>query len=188
MSVEVIKKLPEYNFNFEEIKKDVLWILEKYNLPQVGLTHSIKTITGSDEDRIRECTGSIIDYETNSYKFLETDFTEFNNDFKSTSLYEMYKSVPNIGRFRIMTMSGPKCYSIHRDLTKRYHYVIETNLDCLFLFPGIKQQIHIPRDGNLYLVDTRYKHTFVNGSKKRRIHLVMDDLSTLQEIRILKQE
>jgi hypothetical protein len=34
-------------------------------------------------------------------------------------------------------------------------------------------------DGNLYIAETRYRHTFVNGSRGRRIHLVLDDLNTL---------
>lgn len=178
--IEICKQLPEYKFDFDQIKKDTLWILEKYNIPQIGLTHSVKTAGSTLEDRMLECTGSIFDFELKEYKFKETDFTEFNEDFKSTSLYEMYKAVPNIGRFRIMTMDGPKCYTLHRDFSMRYHYVIETNPDCLFLFPGVNQMFNIPCDKNLYLVDTRFKHTFVNGSRKRRIHIVMDDLTSLR--------
>ncbi|HEY6437707.1 MAG TPA: aspartyl/asparaginyl beta-hydroxylase domain-containing protein, partial [Ignavibacteriaceae bacterium] len=125
--------------------------------------------------------GSIKDYETNQDRFKETDFVIFNEEFKNTSLYEIYNTISGIGRFRIMNMNGPSCYTIHRDKTKRYHYVIETNSNCMFLFPGLKQQFYIPKDENLYLVDTRYRHTFVNGSRERRIHLVMDDISSLLE-------
>lgn len=177
MTIEIVKKLSDYNFEFDKIKSDTLKIIEKYNYPQIGLTHSGKANT--PEDKIIESTGSIMDRETKIKKFEETDFTIFNDEFKNTSLFEMYKSIPNIGRFRIMVMDGPKCYTIHRDLTKRYHFVLETNMDCLFLFPKLKQQYHIPADGSLYLVDTRYKHTFVNGSWDRRIHLVLDDIGPL---------
>lgn len=178
MSDHIIKKLSEYNFDFEQVKKDVLWVLEKNNyIPQIGLTHS--ALCTSESEKILESTGSIFDYENKEYKFKETDFSVFNESYKHLYLYEVYKSVPDIGRFRIMTMDGPKCYTIHKDLSKRYHYVIETNPECLFLFPGINEMIHIPQDGNLYIVNTLYRHTFVNGSRKRRIHLVMDDLSTL---------
>jgi hypothetical protein len=168
-----------FNFDFDKAKADVLRILEEHNfIPQIGLTHSPKSKTL--EEKILESTGSIFDFENREFRFKETDFNIFNDAYKNTYLYEMYKTVPNIGRFRIMTMDGPKCYTLHRDLTKRDHYVIETNPDCLFLFSGVNKIIHIPCDHNLYLVDTRHKHTFVNGSKKRRIHLVMDDLSTLK--------
>jgi len=181
MAIEIYKILPEYRFDFEKAKADVLRILEEQNfISQIGLTHSDRELT--EEQKILESTGSIFDYDNRNYKFKETDFTIFNERYKDTYLYEMYRAVPNIGRFRIMTMDGPKCYTLHRDLSKRYHYVIETNPDCLFLFPGVQQMFHIPEDSNLYIVDTRYKHTFVNGSRKRRIHIVMDDLSTLRSI------
>ena len=176
---DVIAQLPQYNFNFNELKCDVLRIIEKYNLPQIGLTHSDRNL--SDIEKIKDCTGSIFDYESKKFRFKETDFTEFNKEFLNTSLYELYKSVSNVGRFRIMTMYGPSCYTIHRDLSMRYHYVIETHPDCLFLFPENGKQIHIPCDQRLYLLDTRLRHTFVNGSKNRRIHLVLDDLESLNK-------
>lgn len=175
--IEIVKKLEEYKFDFDKIKEETISLVEKYNLPQIGLTHSTKDLT--EEEKILESTGSIMDRETKVRKFNETDFTVFNEKFRNTSLYEIYRSIPNIGRFRIMTMAGPKCYTIHNDITQRYHYVIETNKDCLFLFPSIRQQFHIPADGNLYKVDTRYRHTFVNGSWGRRIHLVLDDIAPL---------
>jgi len=183
MNPNIIRKISEYKFDFEKIKNDTLAILNEFNLPQIGLTHSIKTLNASMEDKILECTGSIFDYDLDEFKFEERDFTLFNDIFKSTALYEMYQTIPNIGRFRIMTMDGPKCYTIHGDLSMRYHYVIETNPDCIFLFPQNESFYHIPCDQNLYLVDTRKKHTFINGSRSRRIHLVMDDLSTLLPIR-----
>jgi hypothetical protein len=176
--IEVVKKLPEYNFDFEKIKADVFEIMKWHSSwPQIGLTHSGKDQT--DMNKLLESVGSRRDYGTPTDKFKETDFTIFNEAYRNTSLYEMYQAIPGIGRFRIMVMEGPGCYTIHRDQTKRYHYVIETNPDCIFLFPSLKQQYHIPADGNLYLVDTRYKHTFVNGSRKRRIHLVLDDIAPL---------
>lgn len=177
MAIEIIKQL-NYEFDFDKIKTDVMKILAEHNfIPQIGLTHSVQAKTM--EEKILESTGSIFDFKSREYKFKETDFSIFNNAYKDTYLYEMYRTVPNIGRFRIMTMDGPKCYTLHKDISKRYHYVIETNPDCLFLFPGVNKILHIPADNNLYLLDTRYKHTFVNGSKKRRIHLVMDDLGSL---------
>jgi hypothetical protein len=178
MIKHIVKKLPEYAFDFEQVKKDVLWILEKNNyIPQIGLTHSSAVKT--DAEKILESTGSVFDYDSKEFKFKETDFTIFNEQYRHLYLYEVYKAIPDIGRFRIMTMNGPMCYTIHADLSKRYHYVIETNPRCLFLFPDFNEMIHIPQDKNLYIIDTRFNHTFVNGSRDRRIHLVMDDLSTL---------
>lgn len=144
---------------------------------QINLTHSSKEMT--QLEKLTEGWGSMYDVHTGTYKFQETDFTEFNSEFRDTSLYEMYQTIPSIGRFRIMVMQGPCAYTIHKDLSKRYHYVIETNPKCLFLFPDEEKMIHIPADGNLYLLNTLRSHTFLNGSRKRRIHLVMEDLSTL---------
>lgn len=175
--IEIVKKLEEYKIDFERIKSDTLSIVERYNIPQIGLTHATKSL--NEEEKILESTGSIMDMETKLRKFEETDFIIFNEIFKNTSLFDLYSMLPNIGRFRIMTMMGPNCYTIHKDITQRYHFVIETNRDCLFLFPSLKQQHHIPADGNLYKIDTRYKHTFVNGSRGRRIHLVLDDIAPL---------
>lgn len=178
MTIEVIKQLPAYKIDFIRMQADVLRILEDCNfISQIGLTHSTKDLT--EEQKITESTGSIIDYHSGEQRFSETDFTVFNEAYRDTYLYEIYQQIPSIGRFRIMTMDGPKCYTLHRDCSKRYHYVIDTNPDCLFIFPGVNQMFHIPKDHNLYLVDTRHRHTFVNGSRKRRIHVVMDDLSTL---------
>jgi hypothetical protein len=175
----LIEKL-DYKFDFDLIKADVLSILEEHNfITQIGLTHSSRIMT--EDEKILESVGSIKDYETGKFKFKETDFVNFNERYKHTYLYEMYKSLPNLGRCRIMTMYGPKCYTFHRDMSKRYHYVIETNLNCLFLFPQRNAQYHIPADKTLYIVDTRYRHSFINGSRERRIHLVFDDLSTLQQ-------
>lgn len=178
MKEHLCRPLPEYSFDFDQIKKEVEIIYQENGcIPQIGLTHSEKDLT--EEEKILESVGSIYDRETKTYKFKETDFTVFNERYKSFYLYEMYKSIPNLGRFRIMTMQGPKCYTIHQDLSMRYHYVLETNKNCLFLFPGLSEQFHIPCNGKLYIVDTRYAHTFVNGSNKVRTHLVLDDLSTL---------
>jgi hypothetical protein len=167
-----------YSFDINLVRQDVEWILKKNNyISQIGLTHSTNVI--NEEDKILECTGSIFNYETNEFKFKETDFTEFNKAYSSTYLYEIWNTVPNIGRFRIMTMDGPKCYTIHRDLSKRYHYAVETNTKCMFLFPEMDRLAHIPCDQHMYLVDTRYNHTFINASRARRIHIVLDDLSSL---------
>lgn len=167
-----------YAFDYERIRLEVKQIYEENKcLPQIGLTHSSADLT--EEEKILESTGSIYDKVNQKYKFKETDFTIFNERYRHTYLYEMYQTIPHLGRFRIMTMKGPSCYTIHKDLSRRYHYVIETNPNCLFLFPSVGKQVHVPCDGNLYLLETRLSHTFVNGSTEIRTHLVLDDLSTL---------
>jgi hypothetical protein len=179
VSGAILKRLSSYKFDFERIKQDTLDIVAKYNLPQIGLTHSLRTVNSPQIDKILECTGSIYNYDDRKFTVDEKDFRIFNEEFKSTSLYEMFTTIRSIGRFRIMTMDGPGCYTFHRDQSMRYHYVIDTNPDCLFLFPDQASYFHIPCDQNLYIVDTRKKHSFINGSRTRRIHLVLNDLITL---------
>lgn len=177
-TTHLIKQVPEYKFDYKKIRTDVMAILEQNQFPnQIGLTHSIKAVT--EQERLFESIGSIYDRVNGVFRYKETDFCIFNEAYKNTYLHEVYNTIPNLGRFRIMSLTGPSCYTIHRDQTRRYHFVIETNPDCLFLFTEHNEMVHIPLDGNVYLLDTRYKHTFLNGSRQRRIHLVMDDLSTL---------
>ena len=174
----IINKITTINFDFERIKTEVYSILDEHNnIPQIGLTYSGRAIT--EQDKILDSVGSIKDYETNARNFNERDFVHFNEKYIDTELYNLYNALGSIGRFRIMNMSGPSCYTIHKDLTKRYHLVIDTNENCLFLFPSLGKMMHIPADGSLYLVETRIPHTFVNGSRSRRIHLVLDSLPTI---------
>ncbi len=177
--MELVNKLP-YSFDINRVKEAVDNISALYpDLLQIGLTHSVKEM--SDLEKVTECTGSIIDNDTKLFRFSETDFTEFNETFKDSYIYEMYSSLKNIGRVRIMHMNGPSAYTIHRDLGMRYHFAVRTNKHCLFLFPEQKLQYDIPSDGHLYLADTRKMHTFINGSRERRTHLVFDDLYTLNK-------
>jgi hypothetical protein len=176
--IEISRKLVEYKFDFEKIKKETLSLLKKYNnVGQIGLTHTNRDIPA--DKRIFESCGHLRDLSSASVRFKETDFKVFNEEFKDTYFYEIYNTIPNIGRFRIMNMSGPSCYSIHTDVTYRYHIAIETSPDCLFLFPDLNKTLHIPLDGNFYIVNTKHRHTFINGSRSRRIHIVLDDLSSL---------
>jgi hypothetical protein len=178
MKVGLFKLVEGYSFDHKQIKEEVERIYQENNCrTQIGLTHTTRDL--SEEEKITESIGSIYDFDEKKYKFKETDFCVFNERYKNTYLHEMYKSIPHIGRFRIMTLVGPSCYTIHKDLSRRYHYAVETNENCIFLFPQNNVQVHIPQDGNLYLLDTRYPHTFVNGSRFTRTHLVFDDLSSL---------
>lgn len=169
----------DHIFDYAKASEAVDKIIAQYpDLLQIGLTHSTNDLT--EHEKVIECTGSMFDFEARKYKRHETEFTVFNDAFKDTYIYEMYNALRDIGRVRIMIMDGPKCYTVHRDLTKRYHYVIRTNADCFFVFPESAQHVHVPCDHGLYILDTTHRHTFVNGSRSRRVHLVFDDISTLK--------
>lgn len=171
----------QFKFDLDLIRQDIEWIRNRYPIheyPQIGLKHSDTEL--SAEQKILEGVGSNYDITTGKYRYDERKFSIFNKEFESTYLYEIHKALPTIGRFRIMTMQGPSCYTFHRDLTRRYHIAVDTNPDCLFMFVDLQKAFHIPADGNVYLLDTRLRHTFLNGSKHTRTHLVLDDVSVVR--------
>ena len=159
--------------------KESLAIINEYGLNsgQISLTH--RPCDTTPEDRLFSATGSLYDYSSSKFIASESDFTEFNQIFKDTYLHDIYTGIGNIGRMRIMVTDGPSAYTVHRDLTTRYHLVLQTNQQCFFVFPGSNSVAHIPQDNCVYEVDTKQYHTFVNGSRERRIHLVMDNLLSL---------
>jgi hypothetical protein len=155
--------------------KEAMSIINKHGAfnGQIGLTHRPGTPEG---DKLIDATGSLYDYDSGQFVAKESDFTEFNSAFVGTYLHEIYSTIGNIGRMRIMIMDGPTAYTIHRDVTTRYHLALKTNPFCFFVFPNQNEQMHIPQDNSIYEVDTREYHTFLNGTRATRIHLVMDNL------------
>lgn len=174
----LIEKLEEHHFDLAKARLDTLKVLEEYEAPggQIALTHRPDAVTS--KDKLYGATGSLYDFENDEFTDTEQSFTVFNDAFKDTYLYEIYKSFPSIGRFRIMVMDGPKAYTVHRDFTKRIHLVLFSDPRCYFVFPDVSRIEHLPPSESPYMVDTTQTHTFLNGSRERRIHLVMDDIST----------
>lgn len=76
----------------------------------------------------------------------------------------------NTGYARVMILPSKRCYTYHKDKTKRIHIPIETNEDNFFVMEDVV--FRLPADGSVYEVNTTYKHTFVNASKYRRTHIV----------------
>lgn len=177
--MELIRQVEGISIDLQKLEMEVSAIISNYefNYGQLCLTHT-KNCTDF-KTKLYHGTGSLLHGENpDLVKEHETSFTEFNKVFSGGYLEKIYKSIPNIGRMRIMIMDGPKCYTVHKDFTKRYHIAVNTNKKCFFVFPDHNELLHIPSDGNLYLVDTINTHTFINGSRDRRIHIVMDDIST----------
>ena len=168
----MILEKTEFNFDLKLISADVQFFMNKYpHMTSLGLMHSADART--EEERLRDCTGNAEFIKKNKP---DTDFIIFNESFAGTylqTMYEILSSKFKLCRFRIMIMNGPMAYYAHSDPTRRLHYVVETNKDCIFLFPEVEEQFHIPADGNVYIVDTRLRHTFVNASNRRRIHLLL---------------
>lgn len=99
----------------------------------------------------------------------DLDYNELNPVFKDT-IFEDIILKYNMTRTRLMWVNGMSCYSMHRDQTPRIQIPLITNPDCYFIFK-IAPPIHLIK-GNVYFVDTRNYHTFVNCSELNRLHLV----------------
>lgn len=97
----------------------------------------------------------------------EEDFNKFayNLPYTNSVLSDlgMYRS-------RLMRMRPKTCYSYHQDPTPRMHIPLITDDNCFFVVDD--EVVRLPADGNHYLIDTRKKHTFVNGSDINRLHIV----------------
>ena len=116
-------------------------------------------------------------------KIFEHDFTEFNDNFKHTYLYQIYctlqKTTNNrVGRFRLMWLNPKNCYSFHEDSNEpeRFHLGLETNPYCFFLYTNafnVYTSYHIPCNGYIYSVNAGKMHTFLNGGKTTRLHLLI---------------
>jgi len=101
----------------------------------------------------------------------ETAYTHINPSLQNTELAQLIKKYHGF-RTRIMILEPRQCYSIHADPTPRIHIPIETNDQCWMIWPD-DQQCHRMPLGSAYWTDTTKNHTFVNGSTKNRIHIVM---------------
>lgn len=176
-TVMIIEKLNK-TFDIPRALNEAKFLLEHYGSVPAGSLQLCLTHRPDATDKLFDGIGSLYDYETNTVLAREQDFTVFNSDLTHTYLYEIYRSFPRIGRFRIMRIKPITCYSIHTDRNPRIHIVLKTNPNAYFVFPEDNQVFRIPLDGYAYRVDTRKAHTYINGSRTEdRIHLVLDDLS-----------
>ena len=105
-----------------------------------------------------------------------SEFTILNEIYEGTVFANMIQDV-NGQRARIMHMNDYTAYSVHKDMTPRYHLALITNPNAYFIFPTLNQIMHIPADGCLYEVDTTILHSFVNCGPDRT-HLVISKRSS----------
>ncbi|MGW2086540.1 hypothetical protein [Streptomyces sp. NPDC001880] len=103
----------------------------------------------------------------------DSDFTEVHADLRGSYLGEVFDRLPfRPIRTRIMALGPKHCYSVHRDMTPRYHLAVTTSEHARFVFVEHDKVVHIPADGNLYYVGTRHLHSAFDGGDDMRIHIV----------------
>lgn len=147
---------------------------------QINLVHR-KGIT-EKEHRLKDGIYALRD-PRNKEKTSENEYTEFNEDFKDSYLYQIYcllqQTTNNrVGRFRLMWLNPKNCYSFHMDKNEpeRFHLGLETNPYCFFLYKNSSNNCstyHIPTDGYIYSVNAGETHTFLNGGHTTRLHLLI---------------
>jgi hypothetical protein len=76
-----------------------------------------------------------------------------------------------VGRTRIMRMTGRKCYSWHRDLGPRIHVPLITTNDNFMIVGPLAHHLTI---GLAWWVDTTKWHSAMNCSEIDRFHIVME--------------
>lgn len=171
----------DFQFDIDIIQKDYAEIMKTVqydNTGQISLTHR-KGATNPLSDG----SGNIYDPITKKVRYYEEDFTEFNQDFKSTIFWEIYNQLPFIfGRVRLCQLLPRKCYSLHCDFESRLHLVILTKIpECFMLFEKENQMLQkylMPADGHIYYVETTRLHTFLNTDLSfNRVHLLFNIVS-----------
>jgi hypothetical protein len=160
-----------FSFDIERLQEESNNLFEKLcpASNQICLTHTKNAVGNLWEEGVGSALGA--------GKFINTkDFTVLNEELKGTYIEEVYKTLFEkypFGRMRLMKLTGRTCMSLHSDLEKRIHIPILTNENCLMIVDD--EIIHMPADGNAYLVNTTKRHTALNSNKDfDRIHLLFD--------------
>jgi hypothetical protein len=160
-----------YNFDLDRLAAESLELFSKHvSGGQISLKHRKDTAVN---DRWEDGIGSSF----SGQQILNTkEYTVLNEMLKGTYLEKVHDTVAkdyNFGRLRLMKLSGRQCMSLHVDLERRIHVPIVTNENCLMIVDD--EVIHMPADGNAYVVDTKKRHTALNSNKDfDRIHLMFD--------------
>jgi Aspartyl/Asparaginyl beta-hydroxylase len=92
------------------------------------------------------------------------------NDLFKGTVFESIIEHYNLTRTRFMWIKPYCCYSMHRDLSPRFHIPLITNPDCYFVFK--EEGLTHMEIGHAYWVDTTKEHSFMNCSKEWRLHLL----------------
>lgn len=176
--MELDVKQLNYQFDIERIRQDyekILLMTQFDSLQnQISLTHRPNAV-----DKFKDGIGSSYNFNTKQLIFQENEFTEFNENLKSTIFWEIYNKLPfKFGRIRLCRITPRRCYSIHQDPENRLHLAIYTQLpECFMSFTkddNYFKNYYIPDNGYIYYANTVKPHSFFNTGIKTRIHLLFN--------------
>jgi hypothetical protein len=140
---------------YHRLEKDIQWTDYGHKGKQSGLQYKV------DEDPWTSAVGKS--------QGEELAYTNLNPFFKDTIFEEIINKY-NLLRTRLMWVGPYACYSMHRDETPRIHVPLITNPECYFVFHA--GELSNLTTNNVWWVDTRLRHTFMNCSDQHRLHLV----------------
>jgi hypothetical protein len=111
---------------------------------------------------------------------LQTSQSGHSNWWEKEEVYTtpLYKETPylnslmkkyNMLRSRILDLPSKSCYTLHSDRFDRVHIPIHTNDSNLFVIDSNVYRLPV---GDVYLSQTTLPHTYLNGSKETRTHIV----------------
>lgn len=151
--------------NLEELTAEVFQLIEEIKPEKNQISCQM---TNTDSENWEESIGSLNDLANQD----ELAYRYVPERLRGSLLEKLIIDFDGF-RTRIMLMPPRKCYSVHRDPTKRIHIPIVTNDQCWMVWPQ-ENYCHQLLQGRSYLTDTTKPHTFFNGhSEFNRIHIVM---------------
>ena len=185
----------EMQYNIKKAGEEAYYLLEMSQMStkellkrpayQLSLVHR-KGVQGL-QARLKDGVRALYDENIKKRTAFEHEYTEYNSEFKGLYLYQIYRALQKrtdgrVGRFRLMWLNPKACYSFHTDISEpeRFHLGLETNPYCFFLYKhstGKCETYHVPADGYVYFVDAGKSHTFLNGGRTTRLHLLVTLIS-----------
>ena len=156
----IVKILRGININtlldcYSKIESDIVWTEYGHKGKQTGLQYK------AGDEQWSSSVGKTVDneliYNNLNLAFKDTEFEKIINEY-------------NIVRTRLMWVNPYACYSMHQDQTPRLHIPLITNSNCYFVVKHARP-VNLAI-GNIYRVETRVPHTFINCSEFPRLHFV----------------
>ena len=99
----------------------------------------------------------------------QKDFVLVNDEYKGSIIEEVLNEY-QVYRARVMTRQPNSCYRWHKDNTWRIHIPLVSDHGNFLAFE--EYGLFRVEPGHVYTVNTTLMHTFFNGSKSDRTHIV----------------
>lgn len=155
----------EYNTIYTSVGADQINLRKHSNMSDIeGLTYGAGSLFQN---------GKILDYDTNWDTYISSLGNSYTIEvLKQIESWAGYVYSAKIGRARYMALTPKSCLTYHKDNDNvmRVHIPIHTNENCFFVNEDIVGRMDTP--GRAYIFNNLVKHTAVNASRERRVHIV----------------